>query len=118
MQSVCIKKGFLLKGVLAMFKESIVKNIMRVVFFVLLSARISYTAEAKPVVYFSDMTDGPTSGWNGSSTQGAAVSIWGQGFGSSGSVTCCGIVIASTSCAEWAATTNPTTARGLQRITF
>lgn len=77
---------------------------------------------ASPVVYFSDLTDGPVSGWNGSSSKGAAVSIWGNNFGSSrGSsyVTIGGVNLTNNSdYAEWGATTNPTTARGLQRITF
>lgn len=77
-----------------------------------------------PVLFFSDLTDGATSGWNGSGTQGAAVSIWGLNFGESGTITVANataetsVNIPSSTCAEWAATTNPTTARGLQRITF
>lgn len=77
---------------------------------------------AAPVVFFSDMTDGPTSGWEGSTTKGAAVTIWGNNLGSSrGSsyVTVGGINLTNDSdYAEWGATTNPSTARGMQRITF
>ena len=88
---------------------------LSIIIFVLLVTTQVYSA---PRLFFSDMTDGPVSGWEGSTTQGAAVSIWGLGFGSSGSVNIGGQAIPSTSCAEWAATSNPTTARGLQRITF
>jgi hypothetical protein len=84
------------------------------------ATRVSFAAT--PVVFFSDMTDAPTSGWNGSATQGAAVSIWGINFGAirgASTVTLCGVTLnADSSFAEWGATTNPTTARGLQRITF
>jgi len=77
---------------------------------------------AGPVLYFSDMTDGPTTGWEGSSTKGAAVSIWGNNFGDergTSYITCGDVnLTSSTDYAEWGATTNPTTARGLQRITF
>ncbi len=88
--------------------------------FVLLSPCLALSA--LPVVNFSDMTDGQVSGWSGSSTKGAAVSIWGNNFGSSrGSsyVSVAGVdLTAATDYAEWGATTNPTTARELQRITF
>jgi|GEM_PF-317452 len=77
---------------------------------------------ATPVIFFSDMTDGPTSGWEGSSTIGAAVSIWGLNLGSSrgsATVNVCGVTLNNDAdFAEWGATTNPQTARGLQRITF
>jgi len=78
---------------------------------------------ASPVVFFSDLTDGPTDGWEGSGTKGAAVSIWGLNFGSAAHtsyVTCGGQTLYAdeSGIAEWGATTNPTTARDLQRITF
>lgn len=83
---------------------------------------VSNAIAAAPVVFFSDLTDGPVSGFSGSGTQGAAVSIWGLNFGETrgtGYVTIGGVNLTdSGSYAEWAATTNPTTARGLQRITF
>lgn len=107
-----------------MFYHSIFISIKRIIFFIILLGGVSSAAEASPVIFFSDMTDGPTSGWNGSTSQGAALSIWGQNFGTSGTVTVTNsasgtsVNIPSSTCAEWAATTNPTTARGLQRITF
>jgi len=78
---------------------------------------------AVPKLFFSDMTDGPTDGWEGSATKGAAVSVWGLDFGTAvhtSYITCAGQTIYADEAgvAEWAATTNPTTARGLQRITF
>jgi hypothetical protein len=76
----------------------------------------------QPQVFFSDMTDGKISGWEGSSSKGAAVSIWGVNFGTTRGtsyVTIGGVQLTNDSdYAEWGATTNPTTARGLQRITF
>ena len=77
---------------------------------------------AGPSVFFSDLTDAPISGWEGSAVKGAAVSIWGLNLGSSRGtsyITCGGHDLTSDSdYAEWGSTTNPTTARGLQRITF
>lgn len=77
---------------------------------------------ATPIVFFSDMTDGPTSGWEGSTAKGAAVSIWGYNLNTSrgaSTITVCGVTLNNnTDYAEWGATTNPTSARGLQRITF
>ena len=60
---------------------------------------------ATPVVYFSDMTDGATSGWEGSTTKGVAVSIWGNNFGTSrgvSSLNVCGVTLSSgADFAEW-----------------
>jgi len=78
-------------------------------------------AEA-PSLFFSDMTDGPVTGWEGSAAKGAAVSVWGLNVGSTrgtSTVKVCGVTLNNDSdYAEWGATTTPTTARGLQRITF
>lgn len=94
-------------------------------FFLIFSVLICYPLNsyaAGPCIFFSDLTDGPISGWEGSSTKGAAVSIWGYNLGEErdgGYVTVGGVNLTSDSdYAEWGATTNPTTARGLQRITF
>jgi hypothetical protein len=77
---------------------------------------------APPKLFFSDLTDGAISGWEGSSSRGAAVSIWGRGFGGSrgsSTVTVCGVALTKDSdYAEWSATSNPTVPLGLQRITF
>ncbi len=77
---------------------------------------------ASVVLYFSDLTDGPVSGWEGSSTKGAAVSIWGRNFGAergASFVTVGGVDLTSDSdYAEWGATDNPTVPLGMQRITF
>ncbi|MFC1658443.1 CFI-box-CTERM domain-containing protein [Candidatus Omnitrophota bacterium] len=79
-------------------------------------------AFAAPKIFFTDLTDGPTSGWEDGSTKGAAVTIWGIGLGSSrGSsyVKVGGVNLTQDAdYAEWGATSNPTTARGLRRITF
>jgi len=77
---------------------------------------------ATPKIFFSDLTDGTVTGWNGGATKGAAVSVWGYNFGSSRGtsyVTVGGVNLTSSSdYAEWGATTNPITANGQQRITF
>ena len=75
---------------------------------------------ASPVLFFSDLIDGPKSGWEGSAAKGAAVTIWGKNFGStrgSNYITAGGVNLASDSdYAEWGATAN--NARGMERITF
>jgi hypothetical protein len=75
---------------------------------------------ASPVLFFSDLTDGPKTGWEGSAAKGAAVTIWGKNFGSSrgtGYVTVGGVNLTNDSdYAEWGATAN--NARGLERVTF
>ncbi|KKS42381.1 MAG: Parallel beta-helix repeat protein, partial [candidate division CPR1 bacterium GW2011_GWA2_42_17] len=76
---------------------------------------------ASPALYFSDLIDGPKTGWNGSATKGAAVTIWGKNFGytrgSSNHVTVGGRdLTADSDYAEWGVTTN--NARGMERITF
>lgn len=82
---------------------------------------LSTAYAAKPRIFFTDLNDGPRSGWNGSSTKGAAVSVWGLNFGdrsTSARIFCCGQYIDSTDpeyVAEWNA---PGDARGLRRITF
>lgn len=79
----------------------------------------AFAAGDAPVLFFSDLIDGPYNGWEGSSTKGAAITIWGLNFGSSGSVTCAGQEIQyndSTYMAEWGSTSN--NARGLESITF
>lgn len=40
-------------------------------------------AQSAPVLFFSDLTFGPNTGWNGSSTQGAAVTVLGKNLGPS-----------------------------------
>ena len=77
---------------------------------------------ATPQLLFSDMTDAPVTGWEGSTTKGAAVSIYARNIGSSrGSsyVTVGGVNLTNNSdYAEWGATTNPIVPLGMQRITF
>ena len=79
-------------------------------------------ALAAPVILFSDMVDGPKTGFDGSSTQGAAITIWGRGFGGSrgtSTLTVCGVTLdQDAQFAEWGASSNPQTASDQQRITF
>jgi hypothetical protein len=95
------------------------KKILILATFIIL-ALSSYAFAASPVLYFSDLIDGPKTGWDGSSTKGAAVTIWGNNFGSSrGSnyITVGGVnLTADADYAEWGITTG--NARGLERITF
>jgi hypothetical protein len=76
---------------------------------------------ADPVLFYSDLVWGPKTGWENSSTKGAAVTIWGENFGSavaSSKVTVNGADITATDSAyiaEWNAT-GP--ARSMSRITF
>jgi len=87
---------------------------------------------SEPVLFFSDLTDGSVSGWEGSAVKGAAVSVWGNGFGSGrdGSYVTCGDIdlVANGDYAEWGVVNTPaagedpndvySSARGLERITF
>ena len=97
------------------------KKILTIAIFLILTSYAKAFAEA-PVLYFSDLTDGPTSGWEGSSTKGAAVTIWGRNFGDSrgtSTVTVGGVTLnLDSDFAEWGTTTNPTVPLGMQRITF
>lgn len=91
------------------------------VFFLLLSA-CGVCMASPPVVLFSDMTDGPTTGWEGSNTRGAAVSIWCRNIGTSRGdsyVTVGGVNLTNDSdYAEWGAQSKPVVPLGMQRITF
>jgi hypothetical protein len=89
---------------------------------ILLTANI-LSAQTSPVLFFSDLTWGPKTGWEGSATKGAAVSVWGKNFGSSrgtNHVTVGGVNLSNdTDYAEWGVTgTANHIARGLERITF
>lgn len=55
------------------------KFILNILLLVLLP---TFSWAATPKLFFSDMTDGPVTGWEGSSTKGAAVSVYGINFGS------------------------------------
>jgi len=77
-----------------------------------------------PTIFFSDLQSGPNTGWEGSSTKGSAVSIWGANFGSSRGtnyVTVNGVnLVNNTDYAEWGTsdTTVAGAAMGRQRTTF
>jgi len=76
------------------------------------------TANA-PRLFFSDIESGPKTGWEGSHKKGAAVTVWGLGFGAARSSSYITVNNARLSkaadYAEWGAI-GP--ARGLERITF
>jgi len=107
----------------------VIKKLIIIIIF-LLSSTALYAAD--PVLFFSDLTSAPKTGWEESATKGAAVSIYGLNFGAAGSVV--GTVNVTTDnettqigdsdatyMVEWAATSgNPKldAATTLQRITF
>ena len=74
---------------------------------------------ASPALHYSDISWGPKSGWEGSTSKGAAVTVWGQNLGSprgSNYVTVNGAQLtADSDYAEWGAASG---ARSQQRITF
>lgn len=77
---------------------------------------VAVNAWADPIVHFTDLEWGPRTGWEGSTTRGAAITVWGRNFGEtrgSSHVTVNGVRIANY--AEWGVR-GP--AKGLQRITF
>lgn len=80
---------------------------------------ISYCYAARgPVLLFSDLASGPKTGWNGSTTKGVAVTVWGENLGNgpdeNSYVTVNGAKIIEY--AEWGEDLGP--ARNLDRITF
>lgn len=77
-------------------------------------------ANAAPVLLGSSAVAGDNNNWPGNNTRGAAITVWGYGLGSSGTLTCCGVTMNSTdsTVAEWNANTNPKTPQGIGRITF
>jgi chitodextrinase len=81
----------------------------------------SYAANS-PRLHYLSAKAGPNQGWEGSSTRGAAITIWATDIGSSrgsSTLTVGGVTLNSDSdFAEWGATTNPKTAKNFQRITF
>jgi len=102
-------------------EESFVrKKFSKIILFVLLiSALIPAIANAAPKLFFTDIESGPKTGWEGSTTKGAAVTVWGLGFGAtrgSSYITLNGTQLSTAAdYAEWDAV-GP--ARGLERITF
>ena len=86
---------------------------------------------AVPVLFFSDLTDGPTSGWEQSDSVGAAVTVWGLNLGDTRGtsyVTCGGVNLTSDSnyaewgvhygCSDCDSADEYNTARGLMMTTF
>jgi hypothetical protein len=76
-------------------------------------------SKAGPILFFSDLNWGPKTGWEGSATKGASVSVWGKNFGTvrgTSYITVNGARLSSDSdYSEWGAI-GP--ARDLERITF
>jgi len=102
-----------------MKKVSIFNLLLTIIIFLTTVGLVNAQAE-QPVLFFSDLVTAPKNGWEGSGTKGAAVTIWGKGFGStqgSSYVTVNGARI--TEYAEWGVTgTANGIPRGLERITF
>ena len=89
-----------------------------ILLFVLLLSSPCFSAD--PVICFTDLIDGPKTGWNGSAAKGCAVTVWGRNFGTergANYVTVCSTALTNASdYAEWGVTEN--NAVGLERITF
>jgi len=77
---------------------------------------VSVAFSAGPVLFFSDLTWGPKTGWEGSTTRGAAVTVWGKNFGSTRGSSC--ITVNGAQIAEYAEWGAIGPARALERITF
>ena len=86
-----------------MFKKFL--YLSSLIFVLFLFPAISHAA---PKLFFSDLDSGPKTGWEGSATKGAAVTVWGTGFGTtrgSSTVTVNGAQLTSASdYAEWGTT--------------
>jgi len=102
-------------------KSKSISSVLAVLFMTLFSASVAFAAA--PVIFFSDLVDGPKVGWEGSATKGAAVTVWGLNFGSargSNYLSCGSVTLTNDSdYVEWGATgTAKGIPRGLERITF
>ncbi len=106
-------------------------RILRMIVFVsiLLLCSVNESFAVSPAIFFSDLTDGPITGWESSQAKGAAVSIWGLNLGTSRGSSYINIgsvkLTADSDYAEWGVTNTGNSfyngynsARGLQRITF
>ena len=75
-----------------------------------------------PVIRYTSAEAGPNRGWEGSTTRGAAITIWAIGIGSTRGnsyVTVGSVDLESDpDYAEWGSNTNPETAKDFRRITF
>lgn len=109
---------------LRLLKILLVSGLVLAVFFINTSESL---AESKPpVIFFSDLTWGPRAGFDGSTTKGAAVSIWGKNFGTLAgntvSLSCGGVTLTNTDTdyiVEWGVKgTGRAIARDLEQITF
>ena len=108
---------------LTLWKAERVSQIGWVFFLPVLLASTMVSAQSnRPALYYASAKAGPNQGWANSSTKGAAITIWGRDFGTTRGtsyVTVAGVNLTNASdYGEWGATTNPTTAKGFQRITF
>lgn len=77
---------------------------------------------AAPVILGASAVAADNDNWPGDSSRGAAITIYGSGFGSSrgsSTLTCCGVTLNSDSqFAEWGANTSPNLPSHIRRITF
>ena len=75
-----------------------------------------------PAIRYASAKNGPVSGWEGSATRGAAITIWAENIGNSrgnNSLSVCGVTLDKDSdFAEWGNNTQPKTAKNTRRITF
>jgi len=98
------------------------ENLLRTGILLMVFCLFVSSVSAEPVIFWASADSGPNSGWEGSQTKGAAITIWGTGFGNSRGnsfITVAGVdLVDDADYAEWGAITNPSTANDLQRITF
>src|SRR5579872_6317011 len=83
---------------------------------------VALAQSTAPQLLYLSAPAGPNQGWEGSATRGAAITVWARNVSSTRGtsyISVAGVALTSDSdYAEWGATTNPTTAKGFQRITF
>ncbi|NOY96870.1 MAG: hypothetical protein GXO81_10970 [Chlorobi bacterium] len=102
-------------------KEFIKIKTIRLLLFFLLFGIYESDANA-PAIRYASAKNAPVSGWAGSATRGAAITIWAENIGSirgNSTLTVCGVTLDKDSdFAEWGADTMPKTAKNTKRITF
>lgn len=79
-------------------------------------------AATTPAIRYASTDKGPSTGWPGDNSKGAAITIWAENIGDArkdSTLTVCGITLnKDTDFAEWGTNQNPKTAKNTRRITF
>jgi len=86
------------------------------------TSRDTVSSSGGPAIRYASAKNGPGSGWEGSATRGAAITIWAEKIGVSrgnNTLTVCGVTLNKDSdFAEWGANTQPRTTKNTRRVTF